>query len=149
MTRPAGPGETATPVAVPTRHGAPGDDATCHDLVELLDHELRTPLTSVVGYVELLLDGAAGPLGEAQAEMLQRVAISSARLSSAVEQVLDVCHRSTASDEGPDLAAVLGALGAGARRDSSGAAPAARPVARRFVTVPAGRQREGRPTLVR
>jgi signal transduction histidine kinase len=32
------------------------------EFLALVSHELRTPLTSVIGYLELLLDGEAGPL---------------------------------------------------------------------------------------
>jgi signal transduction histidine kinase len=35
-----------------------------------VSHELRTPLTSIVGYLEMLRDGEAGPLLPAQEKML-------------------------------------------------------------------------------
>ena len=34
--------------------------------VSSVSHELRTPLTSMVGYLELLMDGEVGELGEEQ-----------------------------------------------------------------------------------
>ena len=145
VNRPAGAGETAIPVAVAVPSGR---DAVRHDLVELLDHELRTPLTSVVGLVELLLDGEVGPLSEAQASMLRRVSVNSLRLSAAVEQVLDVCHHSTGAEEqGPDLAVVLEALGSWARGRGSVPGSTPPPPARRFVPMPARDASRGRPTL--
>jgi len=44
------------------------------EVVQNVSHELRTPLTFVKGYVELLLDGNAGPLTEEQKKYLMIVA---------------------------------------------------------------------------
>src|SRR5207302_182015 len=40
------------------------------EFVSMVTHELRTPLTSVLGYVDLLLDGEAGELAAEQREYL-------------------------------------------------------------------------------
>ncbi len=57
--------------------------------------ELRTPLTSVVGYIDLLLDEAAGILGEMQHKFLQRVASNVTRLTF----MLDDLTRFSAMDQ--------------------------------------------------
>jgi signal transduction histidine kinase len=57
--------------------------------------ELRTPLTSIVGYIDLLLDEAAGILGEMQHKFLQRVASNVTRLTF----MLDDLTRASAMDQ--------------------------------------------------
>ena len=77
-----------------------------------IDHELRTPLTSVVGYVEMLLDGEAGRLGEDQARMLQRVEANASRLLVVVDALLAGSSAGLRRGESVDLAAaVVAALG--------------------------------------
>ena len=81
------------------------------DMASTVSHELRTPLTSAAGYVELLIEGDAGPLTTEQRTMLDTVARSLTRLDAIVDDVL-----SMASVDGPeptvvevvaDLSAVL------------------------------------------
>jgi PAS domain S-box-containing protein len=60
------------------------------EFVSLISHELRTPLTSIVGYVDLLLEGDAGDLGETQIDFLQVVKRNSDRLKKLVADLLDV-----------------------------------------------------------
>lgn len=58
------------------------------DLLELLrgaTHQLRTPLTSVTGYLELLSDGAAGPVNGDQARLLEAVVRNTARLAALID----------------------------------------------------------------
>ena len=55
-----------------------------------VSHELRTPLTSIKGYVELLLAGAGGPLGEQQSAFLRVAENNIRRLTSLVNDLLDV-----------------------------------------------------------
>lgn len=52
-------------------------------------HELRTPLAAIRGYLELLLDGEAGPLSEQQAEYLHIIDGSAHRLLHLSNQLLD------------------------------------------------------------
>ncbi len=52
-------------------------------------HELRTPLAAIRGYLELLLDGEAGPLAGQQAEYLHIVDSSAQRLLHLSNQLLD------------------------------------------------------------
>jgi len=58
------------------------------DFVSSISHELRTPITSIVGYLEMLQDGVAGPLHEEQLELLQIVHRNSHRLLSLIEDLL-------------------------------------------------------------
>jgi PAS domain S-box-containing protein len=58
------------------------------DFVATVSHELRTPITSMVGYLELLEDGAAGDLNPAQLGLLERVERNGRRLQLLVEDLL-------------------------------------------------------------
>ena len=60
------------------------------EFVSLLSHELRTPLTSIVGYVDMLLEGDAGDLQETQIDILRVVKRNSDRLKKLVADLLDV-----------------------------------------------------------
>ncbi|GAB3872222.1 sensor histidine kinase [Terrabacter terrigena] len=63
-------------------------DRTKSDFVSAVSHELRTPLASVLGYVEMLEDGAAGPLTDRQLELVSRVDRNGRRLLSLIEDLL-------------------------------------------------------------
>jgi signal transduction histidine kinase len=59
------------------------------EFIALVSHDLRTPLTSIIGYVELALDGDGGaPLDEERRRFLQVVARSSERLMRLVDDLL-------------------------------------------------------------
>ncbi len=58
------------------------------DFVATVSHELRTPITSIMGYLELLEDGAAGDLTTAQHGLVDRVDRNSRRLLLLVEDLL-------------------------------------------------------------
>lgn len=60
------------------------------EFISTVSHELRTPLTSIRGYVDLVLDGDAGPVTGEQREFLQLVSISTVRLSNLINDLLDV-----------------------------------------------------------
>src|SRR5690348_4700901 len=51
-------------------------------------HELRTPLHSANGFVEMVLDGLAGPLNERQQEMLSHAHTAIGQLGILIEDVL-------------------------------------------------------------
>lgn len=53
-----------------------------------VSHELRTPLTSIQGYLELLGDGEAGPLGDDQRHMLAIIERNAVRLRGLIEDIL-------------------------------------------------------------
>jgi signal transduction histidine kinase len=56
--------------------------------VSSVSHELRTPLTSMIGYLEILRDGEAGELTEAQARFLQIVDRNCNRLKDLIDDIL-------------------------------------------------------------
>ena len=58
------------------------------DLVATVSHELRTPLTSILGNVEVIVDGDAGPLQAAQARLLAAVERNARRLLALIEDLL-------------------------------------------------------------
>ena len=58
------------------------------DFVASVSHELRTPLTSIRGYLDLVLDGDAGPLTSEQQQYLAVVARNSKRLLVLVGDLL-------------------------------------------------------------
>ncbi len=53
-----------------------------------ISHELRTPMTQVVGYVELLSEGALGSLSPDQQGALQSLRRATARLESLIEDLI-------------------------------------------------------------
>jgi signal transduction histidine kinase len=56
--------------------------------VATVSHELRTPLTSIHGYLELVLDGAAGTVADEQRQFLSVVARNTQRLRRLVDDLL-------------------------------------------------------------
>jgi PAS domain S-box-containing protein len=62
------------------------------DFVASVSHELRTPLTSIRGYLDLVLDGDAGPLTSEQERYLGVVARNSKRLLALVGDLLIVAQ---------------------------------------------------------
>jgi signal transduction histidine kinase len=60
------------------------------EFVATVSHELRTPLTSMMGFLEMLRDGEAGPLTEEQDRFLAIVHRSSQRLQRLVGDLLFV-----------------------------------------------------------
>jgi signal transduction histidine kinase len=60
------------------------------DLVATLSYELRTPLNVIMGYVDLLLDGAFGELAPAQIDTVQRLDGAGKELVELVSGNLDV-----------------------------------------------------------
>jgi signal transduction histidine kinase len=64
-------------------------DRAKNELISTISHELRTPLTSIVGYVELLEDGA--DLGDdRRVDLLARVSRNADRLLGLAEDVLRI-----------------------------------------------------------
>jgi signal transduction histidine kinase len=60
------------------------------DLVAVVSHELRTPLTSVIGYLEVLMDGEAGALEPGQEALLGGVRRGAERMLRLVNDLLYV-----------------------------------------------------------
>jgi signal transduction histidine kinase len=65
-------------------------DRDKNDFVSSVSHELRTPVTSMLGYLEMLTDGDAGPLNPHQDRVLEVVRRNSLRLLSRIEDLLTV-----------------------------------------------------------
>jgi signal transduction histidine kinase len=60
------------------------------DFLSIVSHELRTPLTAIMGYLKLLVGGAAGPVNDSQKEFLMTVTRNSERLYQLVNDLLDL-----------------------------------------------------------
>ncbi len=88
------------------------------DFVAAVSHELRTPMTSILGNLEVLLDGDAGPLAPMQALMLATIESESQRLRGLIEDLL----RTAAVQDGSeaDLEAADVDLAAVARTSAAG-----------------------------
>jgi signal transduction histidine kinase len=84
------------------------------EFISTVSHELRTPLTSVRGYVDLILGGDAGAVGEQQREFLGIVARNTERLSALINDLLDVeklhAGKIALRREPVDLTAVLASV---------------------------------------
>jgi signal transduction histidine kinase len=55
-----------------------------------MSHELLTPLSSVIGYTELIQDGMAGAVSDAQKEYIHEILKSSHHLQQLINDVLDL-----------------------------------------------------------
>ncbi len=88
-------------------------DRTKTQFVSTVSHELRTPLTSAIGYLELLADGAAGPLSERQGEMVGVAERNSQRLLALIEDLLSLSQIETGQQRSVREAVDVGSLVAG------------------------------------
>jgi signal transduction histidine kinase len=85
------------------------------DFVHRVSYELRAPLTNIIGFAQLIGEGAAGPLSERQREYTDHILRSSGTLLEHVNDILDLA----AMDNGDfvlnrtdvDLAAVIRSAG--------------------------------------
>lgn len=65
-------------------------DELKNDVVATVAHEFRTPLTSLRMAVHLCIEGAAGPITEKQADLLQAARADCERLQAIVDDLLDL-----------------------------------------------------------
>jgi PAS domain S-box-containing protein len=54
-----------------------------------MSHELRTPLSAILGYTELMRDGAIGPVAGEQSEVLDRMLLNGRALMELINMTLD------------------------------------------------------------
>ncbi len=72
-------------------------DRAKSDFLATVNHELRTPLTTMTAYLDLLRDGAGGPLPDRATEMVSIIDRNASRLGSLVNDILTV-SRMAAND---------------------------------------------------
>lgn len=70
-------------------------DATKDEFMSMASHQLRTPLTSIKGYLSMVLDGDAGPIGEEQRRFLEEAYSSSQRMVYLIGDFLNVSRLQT------------------------------------------------------
>lgn len=63
-------------------------DQTKTDFLSSVSHEFRTPLASVLGYTEMLEDGAVGEMTDKQLDLVGRIDRNGRRLLSLIEDLL-------------------------------------------------------------
>ncbi|MBN1956248.1 MAG: GAF domain-containing protein [Anaerolineae bacterium] len=80
-------------------------DRAKSDFVSTVSHELRTPMTSIKGYADLVLMGAVGELTEQQQHFIGIIRNNANRLTSLVNDLLDISRIETGRIE-LDLKAV-------------------------------------------
>ena len=93
------------------------------EFTQLASHELRTPLTSILGYLEVLLDGDAGELAPEQRQFLDVIDRNAQRLLRLVGDLLVVARA-----DGGRLSVEMDQIDLGAI--AAGCAESAGPVAR-------------------
>ncbi len=77
--------------ALQDKHQALLDAQTLrNDFVHHVSYELRSPLTHIIGFIELLGDGAIGPLNAKQREYTGYILKSSAALLAIINDILDL-----------------------------------------------------------
>ncbi|HSJ08866.1 MAG TPA: GAF domain-containing sensor histidine kinase [Longimicrobiales bacterium] len=64
-----------------------------------ISHELRTPLTGIIGYTDLLRSGTVGTVSERQAEMLDRIRLSSWHVVSIIDEILTIARVEAGREE--------------------------------------------------
>jgi signal transduction histidine kinase len=72
------------------KESAEAANAAKTEFVSLVSHELQTPLTYVKGYTDLLRDGTAGPVTEAQAEYLLVIQANVDRMARLIADLTEV-----------------------------------------------------------
>lgn len=55
-----------------------------------MSHELRTPLNSIIGFSDLIAEGAPGPLTEKQARYIEFISVSGKNLLRIINDILDL-----------------------------------------------------------
>ncbi|MCU1464519.1 MAG: multi-sensor signal transduction histidine kinase [Actinomycetia bacterium] len=82
-----------------TRHEMQELASAQSDFVSKISHELRSPLTGVLGYAELLIDGAPGMQNKEQLRMLGVVERNSRQLLALIEDLLTMSRIDADEDD--------------------------------------------------
>jgi PAS domain S-box-containing protein len=80
------------------------------DFVATMSHELRTPLNVIIGYNEMLLDEAFGPLSEEHVAPLRRTGLAARELLELIDNTLDLSRLEAARVTIDTAATALGPL---------------------------------------
>ncbi|MCA4133102.1 ATP-binding protein [Arthrobacter sp. M4] len=67
------------------------------DFLATVNHELRTPLTSITAYLDMIREGAGGPVSEGVERMLEVIDRNSDRLRRLIEDMLTVSKQGSSS----------------------------------------------------
>ena len=62
------------------------------NFIGAMSHEFRTPLNAILGYADILRDGAVGPLTADQQAKLERIADNARHLEHMVKEILDLAR---------------------------------------------------------
>jgi signal transduction histidine kinase len=85
---------------------------TKNGLIVNMSHELRTPLNSVIGFSDLLLEGAFGSLNTRQSKYVSNILISGKNLLEIINNLLDISRleagESSLNYEDVDIASLIG-----------------------------------------
>jgi signal transduction histidine kinase len=85
---------------------------TKNGLIVNMSHELRTPLNSVIGFSDLLLEGAFGSLNTRQSKYVSNILISGKNLLEIINNLLDISRleagESNLNYEDVDIASLIG-----------------------------------------
>ena len=60
------------------------------EFIATMSHELRTPLNSIIGFSDLLLEGASGKINERQARYVHNISSSGKHLLQLINDILDI-----------------------------------------------------------
>ena len=69
------------------------------EFLAVMSHELRTPLNAIMGYEQLLSQGVAAPVADAQQKYLERIRQSAAHLLRLIDDVLNVARIEAGTQE--------------------------------------------------
>ncbi|MGB9938783.1 ATP-binding protein [Methanosarcina sp.] len=87
-------------------------NSTKNGLIMNMSHELRTPLNSVIGFSDLLLEGAFGSLNTRQSKYVSNILISGKNLLEIINNLLDISRLEAGERrlnyEDVDIASLLG-----------------------------------------
>jgi signal transduction histidine kinase len=68
------------------------------DFLATVNHELRTPLTSITAYLDMIRDGAGGPVPQGIESMMDVISRNSDRLRRLIEDMLTVSQQDTSGN---------------------------------------------------